>query len=436
MNRTVLLVDDNEDLVETLCEGLAMGSRDYEVLTALSVDAATAILDERAVDLVITDVKMPGKTGFDLLAHLIQHHPGVPSIVMTGFGTPDMERRARELGSLRFLAKPLEIAHLQSEVESVLASAAAGALLEVISQAGFFQLLSLERSTCLVTLTSDQATSELAFVEGVLCEAKAGGLTGRDAVFEVLGWKAPRISVNPLRRKPSPSEDLHLQTLLLEAARQEDERGRDGPTSAAEGAEPAPAAKDQRTTRPSAEAAEGTQTTMEEATKSENEEGGVSAGGQRSWESDFSPDRAGGPQSPKDAEKSQPRTDKESVMPDMAKVNQVLTGLQEELGAGLLATSVFSVADGQAIAAINDQPKASALFNQLTDYLVKALKQSEFPALGRYYFMELQNARMVLVVPLGDFRQGLMCDTTKVQLGMLLNITIPTLIEDMNQALA
>jgi len=123
-------------------------------------------------------------------------------------------------------------------------------------------------------------------------------------------------------------------------------------------------------------------------------------------------------------------------MPDMAKVNQVLTGLQEELGAGLLATSVFSVADGQAIAAINDQPKASALFNQLTDYLVKALKQSEFPALGRYYFMELQNARMVLVVPLGDFRQGLMCDTTKVQLGMLLNITIPTLIEDMNQALA
>ncbi|MEN8152304.1 MAG: response regulator [Planctomycetota bacterium] len=242
MNPTVLLVDDNQELLDTLYDGLTLSGAGLEVLTALSVDAATAILDKRTVDLVVTDVQMPGKTGFDLLAHLIQHHPGVPSIVMTGFGTPDMERTAQGLGSLRFLSKPLEIADLRREVESVLASPAAGALLDVISQAGFFQLLALERSTCLVTLTTDEAIGELAFVEGALCEAKVGTLTGRDAVFEVLSWKTltgrdavfevlswktPKLSLGALQAKPAPSEDLHLQTLLLEAATRQDEQARD-----------------------------------------------------------------------------------------------------------------------------------------------------------------------------------------------------------------
>jgi DNA-binding response OmpR family regulator/predicted regulator of Ras-like GTPase activity (Roadblock/LC7/MglB family) len=222
----ILLVDDSEALVETLRDGLAASDAEFDVVTAPDVDTATALLDAHPVDLVITDVNMPGKTGFDLLAHLVQHHPGTPSIVMTGYGTPAMERQAKELGCLRFLAKPLEIDDLRAEVDLALADLASGDLLKMISQAGFLQLLALERSTCLVNLETGDQTGQMAFEEGRLCEAAAGGLSGTDAVLEMLGWEAPAITLRRHAPKKGDRRDLDLQALLMEAARREDEQRR------------------------------------------------------------------------------------------------------------------------------------------------------------------------------------------------------------------
>jgi hypothetical protein len=121
---------------------------------------------------------------------------------------------------------------------------------------------------------------------------------------------------------------------------------------------------------------------------------------------------------------------------NIQKVNASVEKLQAELGAGLLATDIFAASDGQSIAGYNSQPKASALFNQLTDYLVKALKGSGFPDLGRYLAIELEGNAVVIIVPLGDFRWGMLVDTKRTQLGLLLNVVMPQLIEDFRQALA
>ncbi len=119
----------------------------------------------------------------------------------------------------------------------------------------------------------------------------------------------------------------------------------------------------------------------------------------------------------------------------ISKVNELIESFREDIGAGLMATEVFSATDGQSIAGFNSQAKASALFNQLTDYLTKSLSGAGFPPLGKFYMIDLEGGVMVFIIPLGQWRQGLLVDSKKVQLGLLLNVILPDHIKNLNDAL-
>ena len=110
--------------------------------------------------------------------------------------------------------------------------------------------------------------------------------------------------------------------------------------------------------------------------------------------------------------------------------------LKNDLGDALLAADIFGSTDGQSIAGYNSQPKASALFGQLTLFLGKSLEGSGFPRLGKYYILDLADAKMVIVIPLGDYQWGLFVDTKKVQLGLLLNVVMPKIIDAFEEAIA
>ena len=119
---------------------------------------------------------------------------------------------------------------------------------------------------------------------------------------------------------------------------------------------------------------------------------------------------------------------------NIKKLNEALSALQEDLGAGLVAADIFSTADSQAIAGINSNPKACALFSQITELLNKALKGSDSPLLSRYYLLDLQDNKMLVVMPMGDYQLGMMVDTKKAQLGMILNIVLPKVMDLLKHA--
>lgn len=120
---------------------------------------------------------------------------------------------------------------------------------------------------------------------------------------------------------------------------------------------------------------------------------------------------------------------------NIQKLNAAVEELQGTLAGGLLATDIFAARDGQSIAGFNSQPRASALFNQLTDYLTKALKGSGFPNLGRYMVIELEGEHIVVIVPLGEYRWGMLVDIKKTQLGLLLNVALPQAIASFQEAM-
>ncbi len=121
---------------------------------------------------------------------------------------------------------------------------------------------------------------------------------------------------------------------------------------------------------------------------------------------------------------------------NVKKLNEAIEVVKENLGAGLLATDIFGSEDGQSLAGWNSNPQACALFNQITNYMTEALGEAGFPSIGRYYILDLVDEKMILVITMGDFQWGLLVDRTKTQLGLLLNIVVPKIIDSFEEAIA
>jgi len=103
---SILIVDDEEVTAELLCD--ALRDRDFDVD---AVNSAAACLDRvRAggVDLVVTDVQMPGMNGIELCSVLNERHPDVLSIVLTGVGDLETAIGALRAGAYDFLTKPVK----------------------------------------------------------------------------------------------------------------------------------------------------------------------------------------------------------------------------------------------------------------------------------------------------------------------------------------
>ncbi len=112
----------------------------------------------------------------------------------------------------------------------------------------------------------------------------------------------------------------------------------------------------------------------------------------------------------------------------------IVEDLKEVLGSALIATDLWKTGDAQSLAGYNTQPKATALFNEITTNLGKSLKNSDFPGLGKYYMINLENNFMVVVVIQGDLQEGILVDISKTSLGILINIALPKVLEGLTEA--
>jgi two-component system NtrC family response regulator len=107
----VLVVDDEESQRTVL--GGFLRKRGLKVSTAASVDEALTIAAGEVVDLVLTDLRMPGRTGLDLLDEVRRVVPDLPVIVMTAFGTVANAVNAMKRGAADYLTKPINLEELE-----------------------------------------------------------------------------------------------------------------------------------------------------------------------------------------------------------------------------------------------------------------------------------------------------------------------------------
>jgi len=114
----ILIVDDNYDMLELLQRNLR--SLNFHTYKAASVAEAMNVLQYSPVDLLITDLQMPGGNGLELLEYVNGHFPDMPSLVITGFPTVKTALKATKLGAQDYLSKPFTAEEFKNAVYAIL----------------------------------------------------------------------------------------------------------------------------------------------------------------------------------------------------------------------------------------------------------------------------------------------------------------------------
>ncbi len=118
MKFTILIIDDEKNIREGLATNFEL--EDYNVKTAATGEEGFKLIEKGDVDLVITDLRMPGISGEQVLAKVTTEIPGIPVIVLTGHGSIDSAVDAMRHGAYDFLTKPLNLDQLDMIVKRAL----------------------------------------------------------------------------------------------------------------------------------------------------------------------------------------------------------------------------------------------------------------------------------------------------------------------------
>ena len=114
----ILVVDDDRLVLATLAHGLAQAG--YEVIDADNGDDAILLARERQPQLALLDIRMEGKSGFDVAAYL-REALQVPFMFLSAFSDEATVQQVRALGAIDYLVKPLDIAQIVPAVDAALA---------------------------------------------------------------------------------------------------------------------------------------------------------------------------------------------------------------------------------------------------------------------------------------------------------------------------
>ncbi len=112
----VMFVDDEEGV--RLSWNRVLSDQGFQVTTAQSGKAAIGELQLQPVDVVVSDLRMPDVDGFELLEWIQHEQPNTRFIMLTGYGSKAVERRARQLGAFEYLDKPIDPLTLTSIVSA------------------------------------------------------------------------------------------------------------------------------------------------------------------------------------------------------------------------------------------------------------------------------------------------------------------------------
>lgn len=105
--KTILLVDDEIVFRQRLAQ--AFTERGYTVFSAADYDEAMSIIHQSKPVLAVIDLKMPGKSGLELVKDSLVVHPDLLILVLTGYGSIATATEAIRLGALHYLSKPADV---------------------------------------------------------------------------------------------------------------------------------------------------------------------------------------------------------------------------------------------------------------------------------------------------------------------------------------
>ena len=117
--RSILVVEDDDVALDLLAEILRR--HHFQVWTASSVAAALEFLEERPVDLVLSDIRMPERGGMDLLKQIRESQSRIPVVLLSAFGDEHLWVEALSAGAVDLIPKPFKKQEIIDVINKTLA---------------------------------------------------------------------------------------------------------------------------------------------------------------------------------------------------------------------------------------------------------------------------------------------------------------------------
>lgn len=225
-----MIVDDDAAWLDSMKNELEKYSGEFSVIPAYDGRQALDRLENEDASIVVSDLRMPGMDGFELLSRVLVQYPDISVIIITAYDRPKTREVVFKSGADDYMPKPFDAAELADKIIRSLKKKSEGGSLHNVSLETFLQLIEMEQQTCtLRILNKDEATrmGVLFFRDGELMNARLGNRLGRGVAYEILSWSGVSLSIEnycPIEEKKLEGE---LQAILLDAMRTRDESNED-----------------------------------------------------------------------------------------------------------------------------------------------------------------------------------------------------------------
>jgi CheY-like chemotaxis protein len=224
----ILVVDDEENLNWSLVNSLR--KENYAADGALTGEEALRSLANQAFDIVISDVRMPGMDGFELLQWLRTHRPQTRVVMMTAFGSPTERAEATRGGVIAYIEKPFDLHTLKDELRRITSTGGAqrsggGAEPEGYDLLEVARVISLARRDIALLVEANGRQGRLRFLRGDLIWAECGALAGDEAFITLTTPRTGRVQPEPWDGRSGRNVQQPLSALIYQVMTQRDRTG-------------------------------------------------------------------------------------------------------------------------------------------------------------------------------------------------------------------
>ncbi|MFQ5823768.1 MAG: response regulator [bacterium] len=197
--KKILIVDDEEDITWGISKSLANANYAFDVHCVNSGTQALAMIDQNRFDLVVSDIRMPGRNGLQLLLDIRKKCPNTKIIIMTAYGSQEIKERAEKQGSFFYIEKPFEIGYLKQIILNALEVYNNG-FKGYLNNVGIRELVEFNcasKRTSSLWISKDEEQGTIYFRNGDIIHAECGKLSGERALFNILNWSKGNFKIIP-----------------------------------------------------------------------------------------------------------------------------------------------------------------------------------------------------------------------------------------------
>ena len=231
--KRILIVDDEKSVTIALQEGFQRYRKEFKTDIAFCAEDAFKLLEKYQYIVVVSDIRLPQKSGLDVLLKLSEEQPEAIFIAITAFSTPAVKQEVLKNGGLEYLEKPFEFHQIENLVLKYIRKTAKsggsnGDFLQSLGLSSVAQLINMEEKTLVLEVSAaDSAKGFLAFKRGELVDAAFQKLQGEKAAITMFSLRGLKLTANSRKGPRKKTVHAPLMNLLMHAMKELDEKGRE-----------------------------------------------------------------------------------------------------------------------------------------------------------------------------------------------------------------